>query len=448
MNQSSNQQAKSPITRRSFLQTTATTVGAAALGSLALERFAHAAGDDTIKLALVGCGGRGSGAADQALSTKGSVKLIAMADAFRDRLDGSHNELKNRHGDRVDVSDDQKFIGFDAYKQAIALADIVILATPPGFRPIHFEEAVRQGKNIFTEKPVGVDGPGIRRFLAAAEESKTKGLKVGVGLQRHHQIGYLETIQRLHGGAIGDITSMRCYWNDAGVWVHPRAEVEKMLGHPPTEMEYQMKNWYYFVWLCGDHIVEQHIHNLDVINWVKQGHPVRCHGMGGRQVRTAKEYGQIFDHHAVEYEYADGSRCASQCEHIRGCWSSVSEHVVGTKGRCDVSGHRIEGENAWRFRGGGKNPYQQEHDDLFAAIRNNQPYNEAEYGAHSTLTAIMGRMATYSGKVIEWDRALNSEVNQAPKVYAFDAEAPVQPDANGFYPVPVPGDPDWLHKIV
>lgn len=448
MNKSNRLKSTEPITRRSFLQTTSTAVGGAVLGSLAIERFAHAAGDDTLKIALIGCGGRGSGAADQALSTKGSVKLVAMADAFKDRLEGSYNELKKRHGDRVDVSDDQKFIGLDAYKQAIALADVAILATPPGFRPIHFEEAVRQGKNIFTEKPVGVDGPGIRRFLAAAEESKKKKLKVGVGLQRHHQLGYLETMQRLHGGAIGDITSMRCYWNDAGVWVHPREELDKQFGRPVTEMEYQMKNWYYFVWLCGDHIVEQHIHNLDVINWVKQGHPVRCHGLGGRQVRTGKEYGQIFDHHAVEYEYADGSRCASQCQHTRGCWSSVSEHVVGTKGKCDVSGYRIEGETPWRFRGGGKNPYQQEHDDLFDAIRNDKPYNETEYGAHSTLTAIMGRMATYSGRVIEWDQALNSEVNQGPKVYAFDAEAPVLADANGFYPVAVPGDPGWFKKIV
>ncbi|MHB8523217.1 MAG: Gfo/Idh/MocA family protein [Limisphaerales bacterium] len=448
MNKSNRLKSNEPITRRSFLQTTSTAVGGAVLGSLAIERFAHAAGDDTLKIALIGCGGRGSGAADQALSTQGSVKLVAMADAFKDRLEGSYSELKKRHGDRVDVSDDQKFIGLDAYKQAIALADVAILATPPGFRPIHFEEAVRQGKNIFTEKPVGVDGPGIRRFLAAAEESKKKKLKVGVGLQRHHQLGYLETMQRLHGGAIGDITSMRCYWNDAGVWVHTRAELEKQFGRPLTEIEYQMKNWYYFVWLCGDHIVEQHIHNLDVINWVKQGHPVRCHGLGGRQVRTGKEYGQIFDHHAVEYEYADGSRCSSQCQHIRGCWSSVSEYVVGTKGKCDVSGYRIEGETPWRFRGGGKNPYQQEHDDLFDAIRNDKPYNETEYGAHSTLTAIMGRMATYSGRVIEWDQALNSEVNQGPKVYAFDAEAPVLPDANGFYPVAVPGDPGWVKRIV
>src|SRR6185295_16300050 len=347
------------VTRRDFLQTTSLATGAALLGGLSVDRVAHAAGSDTIKLALIGCGGRGSGAASQALSTEGSVKLIAMADAFKDRLEGSHNEIKKKHGEKVEVPEENKFVGLDAYKQAIALADLVILATPPGFRPIHFEEAVKQGKHIFMEKPVAVDGTGVRRVLAAAEEAKKKNLKVAVGLQRHHQPGYIETIKRLHDGAIGDIVAMRCYWNDAGVWVKPRQPGQK-------EMDYQMRNWYYFVWLCGDHICEQHIHNLDVINWVKKGPPVRCHGIGGRQVRTGKQYGEIFDHHAVEFEYQDGSRCFSQCQHTRGCWSSVSEHVIGTKGLCDVSGYKIMGGQSWNHPTRNQpNPYQVEHDDLF-----------------------------------------------------------------------------------
>src|SRR5580658_5787560 len=255
------------MTRRGFLKTTSTLAAAA---SLAPGVFA--AGDDTLKLALIGCGGRGTGAADQALKTAGSVKLVALADAFKDRLDGSYDTLKGLHADRVDVAEENKFIGFDAYQHAIALADVVILATPPGFRPSHFEEAVRQGKHIFMEKPVAVDGPGVRKVLAAAEEAKKKNLKVAVGLQRHHQKTYIETIQRLHDGAIGDIVAMRAYWNGNTPWVRPRKELEEKLGRPPTEMEYQIYNWYYFVWVCGDHIVEQHIHNLDVINWVKQGH--------------------------------------------------------------------------------------------------------------------------------------------------------------------------------
>lgn len=418
------------------------------IGALSIERAAFAAADDTIKVSLVGCGGRGSGAAAQALATKGSVKLVAMADTFKDRLDGSLREISSQHKDRVDVVDDRKFIGFEAYKQAIALADVVILATPPGFRPIHFEEAIRQGKHVFMEKPVAVDAPGVRRVLAAAEEAKKKNLKVGVGLQRHHQIGYLETVKRLHDGAVGDIVAMRCYWNGATPWVKERKKLEEQAGRRLTEMEYQMRNWYYFNWLCGDHICEQHIHNLDVINWVKQGHPVRANGMGGCQVRKGPDYGEIFDHHYVEFEYADGSRLASQCRHIWNCWSNVSEHVVGTKGTCDVSGHTIRGENAWRFSGQGKNPYQQEHDDLFDAIRNNKPFNEAEFGATSTMTSIMGRMATYSGQIIDWDKALNSNVDLMPKVFAWDATPPVLPGEDGLYPIAVPGNRDWIRKII
>src|SRR5437588_3034734 len=273
---------------------------------------------------------------------------------------------------------------------------------------LQFEEAVRQNKNIFTEKPVATDAPGVRRFLAAAEESKKKNLKVGVGLQRHHQAGYIETLKRLHDGQIGDIVSMRCYWNGTTPWVKPRADLERRAGRKLSEMEYQMRNWYYFVWTCGDHIVEQHIHNLDVMNWVKKGHPIRANGMGGVEVRKGPDYGEIFDHHCVEFEYEDGTRCFSQCRHINGCWSDVSEHVVGTKGSCDVSSYVIRGESAWKFSEKGKNPYQQEHDDLLDAIRNDKPYNEAEYGAHSPMTALFGRMATYSGKVVEWDKAINS----------------------------------------
>ncbi|MGO8700508.1 MAG: Gfo/Idh/MocA family protein [Limisphaerales bacterium] len=423
------------LNRRDFLKTTSTLAAAAALAP-----GVFAANNDTLKVALIGCGGRGSGAADQALSTAGPLKLVAMGDVFKDRLESSYNNLKERHADRVDVPEENKFVGFDAYQKAIALADVVILATPPGFRPPHFEEAVRQGKHIFMEKPVAVDGTGVRKVLAACEEAKKKNLKVAVGLQRHHQKGYIETLQRLHDGAIGDIVAMRCYWNDAGVWVHARKELEEQAGHPLTEMEYQMRNWYYFVWLCGDHINEQHIHNLDVINWVKKGHPVRAWGMGGREIRKGIDNGEIFDHHAVEFEYADGSRCSSECRHIPGCWSNVSEHVQGTNGRCDVSGYRISGPTPWHFSGGGKDPYQQEHDDLFAAIRNDTPYNEtAEYGAYSTMTAILGRLATYSGKEISWDDAIKSPLDSMPKVLGWDADPPHKPDANGRYPVAVPG---------
>ncbi len=423
------------LTRRNFIKTTSTLAAAAAVAP-----GVFGAGDDTLKLALIGCGGRGSGACSQALSTAGPIKLVAMADAFKDRLDGSYDELKKQHGDRVEVQEDAKFVGFDAHQKAIAMADVVILATPPGFRPPHFEEAVKQGKNIFMEKPVGVDAPGVRKVLANCEIAKQKGLKVAVGLQRHHQNGYIETIKRLHDGAIGDIVAMRAYWNGNSPWVRERKKLEEAAGRPLSEMEYQMRNWYYFVWLCGDHINEQHIHNLDVINWVKKGHPIRAWGIGGREVRKGIDNGEIFDHHCVEYEYADGSRLSSQCRHQPGCWDNVSEHVQGTKGLCDVGGYRIKGENDWHYTGGGKDPYQQEHDDLFDAIRNNLAYNEtAEYGAYSTMTAILGRMATYSGKEISWDDAINSKIDTMPQVLGWDAETPTKPDASGHYPIPVPG---------
>jgi predicted dehydrogenase len=425
MNQSSIVQ---PVTRRTFISTGS----AAAVAALSPSRFAFAQASDTLKVALVGCGGRGTGAAAQALNVPGT-ELVAMADAFKDRLDGALNNLKTAHP--KSVNEPALHVGLDAYKAAIDACNVAILCSPPGFRPQHFEYAVAQGKHVFMEKPVATDAPGVRRVLAAAAEAKKKNLRVGVGLQRHHQPGYQETIRRLHDGAIGDIHTLRVYWNDGGVWVNPRKPGQ-------SEMEFQMRNWYYFNWLCGDHICEQHIHNLDVGNWVKNAYPVKARGMGGRQVRTAKEYGEIYDHHAVEYFFADGSTMFSQCRHIRGAWSSVSEHCVGTKGNSDVSGHiiRATGSEAWRYRGT-KNvdPYQQEHDDLFAAIRDGKEYNEAFNGAKSTMTAILGRMATYSGAEISWDDALNSQIDLFPETLAWDALPKSLPDENGFYKIAVPG---------
>ncbi|HEV2970384.1 MAG TPA: Gfo/Idh/MocA family oxidoreductase [Pirellulales bacterium] len=429
----------SPIvtpSRREFLKTSSVIAAGGALAStLGIARSAHAAGDDTIKIALIGCGGRGTGACEQALSTTGPVKLVAMADAFRDNLDGAYNGISKKFKDRVDVSEDRKFVGFDAYQKAIdSGVDLVILATSPGFRPIHFEAAVNAGKHVFMEKPVSTDAPGIRRVLASAEEAKKKNLKVGVGLQRRHQANYLETVKRLQDGEIGDITAMRVYWNGQTPWTRPRKP-------GMTEMEYQMRNWYYFVWTCGDHIVEQHIHNLDVAHWVKDTLPVRGNGMGGREVRKGKDQGQTFDHHCVELEYADGSRVFSQCRHIPGCWDQVAEYAHGTKGTCDISGSRIDvkGGSTWGYGERYKNPYQVEHDDLFAAIRSDTPYNEAKRGAESTMMAIFGRMLTYSGQSLTWDEAINSKISIMPKEYSFDATPPVVPDDKGNYPVPVPG---------
>jgi myo-inositol 2-dehydrogenase/D-chiro-inositol 1-dehydrogenase len=433
-----------PASRRTFLKTSgALAAGGAFASTLSVARSAHAAGaDETIKLALIGCGGRGTGACGQALSTKGPVKLVAMADAFRDRLDGSLHGLKSQHPDRVDVSEEMKFVGFDAYQKAIdSGVDMVILATPPGFRPIHFEAAVKAGKNVFMEKPVATDAPGIRRVLAAAEEAKKKDLKVGVGLQRRHDAHYIQTIDRIHNGDIGDIVAARVYWNGQTPWCNPR-EALKRNKPDLTEMEYQMRNWYYFVWICGDHIVEQHIHNLDVAHWVKGGPPThgKGNGMGGCEVRKGKDYGEIFDHHCVEFEYPDGTHIYSQCRHIPGCWNDVSEHMHGSNGYSNCSNY-IKTKDGKEFHASGprKDPYQQEHDDLFAAIREGKSYNEAQRGAEATMMAIFGRMCTYSGEVLSWDDALNSKISVMPTVFDFHADPPHLPDADGFYKLPVPG---------
>ncbi len=430
------------IGRRKFLQQSSA-VGAGVMAtSLPLAASAHIGGDDTIKVALVGCGGRGRGAAVQALSTAQNVKLVAMAEAFKDRLDDAYttikNELENKEMDiaRLAVSDEAKFVGFDAYKQAIDMADVVILTTPPGFRPIHFDYAIKAGKHVFMEKPVATDAPGIRQVLETAKLAKEKKLNVVVGLQRHYQTVYREWIDRIHGGVIGDITSGSVYWNGGGVWVRPRKP-------GMTEMEYQMRNWYYFTWLCGDHICEQHIHNIDVANWALNSYPVRAQGMGGRQVRTGKEYGEIFDHHFVEFEYENGAVISSQCRHIKGCMNRVSESFLGSNGSAPKPGllKTSKGYKIWEHRGkDDPNPYQVEHDELFEAIaKGDYKYADAENGAMSTMSSILGRMSTYSGQIITMEDALASEVSIMPSNFSWDADPPILPNEDGFYPVPTPG---------
>jgi predicted dehydrogenase len=428
--------------RREFLKSSSlAAVGAGVLGGFGSLSGAFAAGDDTIKVGLIGCGGRGSEAAVQACSTPGNVKLVAMGDAFPWMLEDSANKIKNALGEKPDrfaVTEDRKFVGLDAYQKVInSGVDLVVLATPPGFRPVHFEAAVNAGKHVFMEKPVAVDAPGVRQVLAAAAEAKKKNLGVGVGLQRHHEAKYIETIKRLKDGAVGDIHTARAYWNGGGVWTRDRKP-------GMSEMEYQVWNWYYFNWLSGDHICEQHIHNLDVINWVKGAYPVKAQGQGGRQVRVGKQWGEIYDHHYVEFEYADGSRMFSQCRHIEGCWSAVEEHVQGTKGSANISGGHIKGAEDWRFKGRSGNPYQVEHDDLQASIRAGKPINEAEFGALSSMTSILGRMCTYSGQMIDWETALNSKISLQPKEYNFKTDPPVMPNSDGWYAVAVPG----LAKVV
>ncbi len=421
-------------TRRGFLRGTSGLLGTALLPDRA-NGGTRAGREDLLRVALIGCGGRGTGAAIQALSTPGPVHLVAMADAFRDRIDSSLAEILRAHPDRVDVPESRKFVGFDAHREALDLdVDVALLTTPPGFRPAHFEHAVARGRHVFMEKPVAVDAPGVRSVLAAAEQARQKQLRIGVGLQRHHDPLYQETIQRLREGAIGRIQVLRCYWNSAGVWVKPR---EPGMG----EIEYQMRNWYYFNWLCGDHIVEQHIHNLDVGNWIMGAHPLTAQGQGGRAVRNGPDTGEIYDHHFVEFTYPDGTKMFSQCRHIPGCWDSVSEHAHGTLGTADVTGGRITSSGGWdwRYRGEPVDPYQLEHDRLFAAIRAALPHDESERGALATMTAILGRMASYSGRVVSWDEALASDLRLGPERCAWDAAPPTRPGPDGRYPIAIPG---------
>lgn len=428
--------------RRKFVKSTAALGGASLLLDHPLQAMVHHSVADEIRIAVIGCGGRGTGAAIQALSTKQNVKLVAMADAFADRIEESvkaiHKEMEESGilKSKFAVAEENKFTGFDAYKKAIPLADVIILATPPGFRPIHFAEAIAKNKHVFMEKPVATDAVGVRSVLETAEKAKAKKLNVVVGLQRHYQKIYQRWVEALHEGAIGDITASRVYWNDAGVWVKERKP-------EMTEMEYQMRNWYYFNWLCGDHICEQHIHNLDVGNWVKQGYPISAKGMGGRQTRTGKEFGEIYDHFTVEYEYADGSRMYSQCRHTKGCLNAVTEQFDGTAGVAPKPGLIQTRKGYVLLKHDDKNdgnPYQVEHDVLFEAIAKNEyKFADAENGAKATLTAIIGRMAAYSGQLIEWDKALQSNINLQPDSYTWDTKPKSLPDKDGFYQIPMPG---------
>jgi predicted dehydrogenase len=408
-----------------------TTVGA----GLSNVPGAYARGNDTIRVGLIGCGGRGTGAANNVLSAAPGVKLVAMADAFKDRLEQSRKDLITKAGERadmIDVPDNRTFVGLDAYQKLLALAEVnyVILATPPGFRPVHLEATVAAGKNIFTEKPVAVDGPGIRKVLAAYEQAKAKNLAIVAGTQRRHQAGYQETMKHIHDGEIGQIIGARCYWNQGGLW-----KKDRQGGW--SDLEYQMRNWLYYTWLSGDHIVEQHVHNIDVINWAKQAHPTRAVGMGGRQARTASSYGHIYDHFAIDYEYEDGTHLMSMCRQIDNTEKNVSETLLGTKGQCHTEADRkeyiISGARSFRFpREKDNEPYVQEHTDLIEFIRSGKPINELKTVAESTLTAIMGRMSAYTGKAVTWEQALNSKEELMPSKLAFGEPVP-------FPPVAIPG---------
>lgn len=414
------------VTRREFVKGSAAIAATAALaGPWPMKAQARRA-KGTLKIGVIGCGGRGTGAAINALEASPDTEIIALADVFQDRLAGCRTNLESREDElrrRITIADDRCFTGFDAYQKLIATdVDVVILSTPPGFRPIHLAEAVAHGKHVFAEKPVAVDATGVRSVLASADVADQKGLSIAVGTQRRHETCYLEAMQRIREGAIGSIITASCYWNQGGLWsVDRKPEF--------SDMEWQLRNWLYFTWLSGDHIVEQHMHNIDAVNWAIGSHPLKAVGMGGRQVRTDPKFGNVFDHFAVEYEYPSGVSVTSMCRQIDGCAGRVEEVVRGTEGICTTSSGRakIEGRNAWAFAGENNNPYVQEHVDLIQSITNSSSgkrLNEARAAAESTLTAIMGRMSAYTGKSVTWEQALGSEENLAPANFAM-GELPV-----------------------
>ncbi len=432
--------------RRKFLKTSGSAVAAtAALSQLPIERVAHAAGSDTISVALVGCGGRGSGAISQIRNTKGNTKLVAVADVdpkkAKDRVAG----YRKQFNDWVDVPEDRVFGGLDGYKSAIDAAGkdgLVVIATPPGFKPQQFEYAVKQGKHIFCEKPVASDTPGVRRVLAAAQEAKKKNLMVGIGLQRRHEERYINNVKMLHDGAIGEINLMRVYWNGRGIWYRDRQPGQ-------SEMAFQCNNWYHFIWASGDQICEQHIHNLDVGNWVMQGYPIMANGMGGGEMRqVGKTYGdrtktQIYDHTFVEYTYANGHKMYSQGRHLGGnaTFSQVAEYAHGSKGTCRLASAIVPFDgNPVRITGKGGG-HQQEQTDLIEALMKGEIYNEGEYGAKATFTAILGREACYSGRQIKWDDLLEKGRDYCPGIdnWTTDTEPPAMKGPDGKYPVPQPG---------
>jgi predicted dehydrogenase len=439
MKTNSNPTGSQGFSRREFLKTSSAAAVASAFASspIGAPRVQAAAANDPLRVGLIGCGGRGTGAASQALHADPNVKLVALGDAFTDRLNGSLETLQKEKeiADKIDVPESRRFVGFNAYKQVLACGvDVVLLATPPHFRPIHIKAAVDSGKHVFAEKPIAVDAPGVRAVLATCEEARKRKLAVVSGLALRYNYAYRETVQRLHNGALGELRTLQANDYRGPIWVKPRQPGW-------TDMEYHMRNWYYFTWLSGDFNVEQHIHMLDLCSWIMNDeYPVRAFGLGGRQVRTGAEYGNIYDHHSVIYEYQNGVKLFANCAQQGSCRNDISVSAMGAKGTAAFGGSRtsrasatprtsrgeleITTDETWTYTGKTNNHSQTEHDELFASIRSGNPINNGDYMSKSTLMAIMGRMATYTGQVITWEQAMNSQENLSPERYDWDAAPP------------------------
>jgi predicted dehydrogenase len=431
---------KTGTSRRDFLKTTSAFAGATALAGLSIQRGAHAAENNQLKVGLIGCGGRGTGAAVNALTADPNTVLTAMGDAFEDRLTGSAKRISEQFPDRVQVPKERQFVGFDAFEKVIGSGvDVVLLATSPHFRPQHLKAAIEADKHVFCEKPVAVDAPGVRSVLESSKLAEEKGLSLVSGLCWRYHHAVKETMQRILDGAIGDVLSIQSNYLTGPI----SARVDQI----ETEMSRQMRNWYFFTWLSGDFNVEQHVHSLDKALWAfRDEPPLQAYGLGGRQTRIEQpKFGHIYDHMSVIYEYPDGKKVHSYCRQQEGCYNMVSDELLGTKGRAVVTPkHEIEGENPWRFQGDGGNMYVLEHEALFQSIRSGEPINNGVYMARSTMMGILGRMVCYTGKTITWEEAMASTETLSPSSYAWDAEPPILPDADGKYPVAMPGQTKFI----
>ena len=399
---------------------TALAIGAAAASALnfGFPSGVHAAGDGILKVGLVGCGGRGSGAAVNALTGDPNAKMVALGDAFKDKAEDTLQNLKKSPvAARVDVAPGQIFAGLDAYKKVIDAADVVLLATPPHFRPMHLKAAIDAGKHVFCEKPVGVDAPGVRDVLETCKKAKEKNLAVVSGLCYRYDQAKQEVVKKIHDGELGDLQFLQTNYLTGWLWTNPRKPEW-------SDMEWQLRNWLYFYWLSGDHIVEQHIHSLDKMLWVmKDVPPAKVLATGGRVQRTQPQYGNIYDHFTSTFEWDSGVRCLAQCRQFRECDTDVSDWVYGTKGTADIMNHRINQPGGiklkWKRRGQAPYMYDQEHKELFNSIRDGKPINNGDYMCKSTMMAIMARMSAYSGKAVTWDQAWNSSESFTPKSYDF-----------------------------
>ena len=429
---------KSSISRRKFLKGSAAGAGAAALGGLPIGQCAYAAGTDMIKIGLIGCGGRGTQAAQNAMNAGKEIQLTAMAELFRDRLESSLEQLKTAKEKQVAVKPDHCFIGFDAYKQLIASGvDVVLIAPSSCFIPTILKTAIDAGKHVFCEKPHGIDVPGVKVAMAACEEARKKNLAVVSGLCWRYDTGVRETMKRVHAGAIGDIVAIQETYVTQPYIVRKREPGW-------SEMEYQLRNWYHFNYLSGDQTAQQLIHSIDKASWaLGDKPPIRAWGMGGRQVCVDPLYGDQYDHQAVIFEYDNGVRVFGFTRDMPGCFNETSDFIIGTKGRCNLLKHQIEGETNWKFEGEKENMYNIEHQELFDSIRLGKPINNGNYMCLSTLLAIVAQMACYSGQAILWEKAMQSKRVLTPAGIGFDSEPPIKPDKNGQYATAMPGKAEY-----